>query len=50
MSKRHWTDYHRVLGQALDRIFGKRSVSEENIDNEIRWLHALQVARSRGEA
>jgi len=45
MSERHWEEEQRsVLGRLLDFIFGRRDASEEKIDNEIRWLHALQLA------
>jgi hypothetical protein len=45
MSERHWEEEQRsVLGRLLDFIFGRLDASEEKIDNEIPWLHALRLA------
>jgi hypothetical protein len=50
MSEHHWEEEQRgVLGRLFDSIFRRREAPEDKIDNEIRWLHTLQLASWQGQ-
>jgi hypothetical protein len=51
MSERHWEEQQRsVLGRLFDSIFGRREASGDKIDNEIRWLHTLQLVSRQDQS